>query len=111
VPPVAPVRRVSHGALTTLLIVGGGAAGVVVGLSAAAFGLALVGQPLLGLEPARVQVALTAGPLLGLMPMAVLAYAAGRSRDVARRAPAAFGVWLAMGAATMVWFGLLPLLR
>ncbi len=93
-----------------LTVVASGLAGVVAGLSAAAFGLALVGQPLLELAPWRVQVVLVAGPLLGLLPMAALALGAGRYQDVARRAPAAFGVWLALGVVTMLWFGLRPLL-
>ena len=96
--------------LTGLTYLGSALAGVMAGLSVAAGGLALFGQPLLGLPPARVQLFLVLGPLLGLLPMSVLAYAAGRFLDVSRRALPAFGIWLACGTAATLWFGLRPLL-
>jgi phage shock protein PspC (stress-responsive transcriptional regulator) len=97
-------------ALDALTYFGSALSGVIAGLSVAAGGLALLGQPLLGLPPARVQLFLVVGPLLGLLPMSLLAYASARFLDVSRRALPAFGIWLACGVLATVWFGLRPLL-
>jgi hypothetical protein len=96
--------------LTLSLISVAGMAGIVAGLGVAAFGLTLIGQPLLDLPPERLQLILVVAPLAGLLPVAVLAYVAAQRRDVAQAMPATLGLWLAMTAITIIWFGLRPLL-
>jgi hypothetical protein len=73
--------------------------------------LAVNGRPLLGWQPADVQTFLVVGPVLGLWPVAVLAWLAHRTAGVRRWAPAGLGLWLAVAVVTMLWFGLLPLVR
>lgn len=97
--------------LTLPLVLIAAGAGVMAGLGVAAFGLTVVGQPLLDLPPEQVQLILVLAPLAGLIPVAALAFAAAQRRAVAARMPVALGLWLAVVAVTTAWFGLRPLLR